>query len=85
MDGLQHNKSMQTLGECDGWSNGKVEWASTFTHIINRANVNFIIMNSIQKLAEITGSRAYERFTGNQIAKISQEKSKEFSETEVCL
>uniref|UniRef100_A0A672MNQ4 Xylulose kinase n=1 Tax=Sinocyclocheilus grahami TaxID=75366 RepID=A0A672MNQ4_SINGR len=35
-----------------------------------------------QRLADITGSRAYERFTGNQIAKIYHSKPKEFSETE---
>uniref|UniRef100_A0A673GAQ1 Xylulose kinase n=1 Tax=Sinocyclocheilus rhinocerous TaxID=307959 RepID=A0A673GAQ1_9TELE len=38
-----------------------------------------------QRLADITGSRAYERFTGNQIAKIYHSKPKEFSETEVKL
>lgn len=35
-----------------------------------------------QSLADITGSRAYERFTGNQIAKIYRLKPKELSETE---
>ena len=33
-------------------------------------------------LAKITGSRAYERFTGLQIAKIAQEKSEAYSNTE---
>jgi len=35
-----------------------------------------------EELANITGSRAYERFTGNQIAKIAQEKSEAYSNTE---
>jgi hypothetical protein len=35
-----------------------------------------------QKLADITGSRAYERFTGNQIAKIYRERSEAYSNTE---
>ncbi|KAL0150640.1 hypothetical protein M9458_054057, partial [Cirrhinus mrigala] len=35
-----------------------------------------------QRLADITGSRAYERFTGNQIAKICRSKLNEFNETE---
>ena len=35
-----------------------------------------------QKLAEITGSRAYERFTGNQIAKIYQKKQALYKECE---
>ncbi|XP_063777910.1 xylulose kinase isoform X1 [Pseudophryne corroboree] len=35
-----------------------------------------------QVLANITGSRAYERFTGNQIAKIYKQKPREYLETE---
>jgi xylulokinase len=35
-----------------------------------------------QKMADITGSRAYERFTGNQILKISQTKPAEYAATE---
>ncbi|XP_034039344.1 xylulose kinase, partial [Thalassophryne amazonica] len=34
------------------------------------------------KLAEITGSTAYERFTGNQIAKLRQKRPVEFQDTE---
>jgi hypothetical protein len=39
----------------------------------------------LQKLAEITGSRAYERFTGSQIAKIYQTKKTVYNNTEVSL
>ncbi|KAG8573328.1 hypothetical protein GDO81_012363 [Engystomops pustulosus] len=35
-----------------------------------------------QVLANITGSRAYERFTGNQIAKVYKQKPKEYSQCE---
>ncbi|KAG7524708.1 NEDD8 ultimate buster 1 [Solea senegalensis] len=35
------------------------------------------------RLADITGSRAYERFTGNQIAKLRQTRPEEFHNTEV--
>ncbi|XP_043245698.1 xylulose kinase-like isoform X2 [Amphibalanus amphitrite] len=35
-----------------------------------------------QKLADITGSRAYERFTGNQIAKIHQQSPEAYKNTE---
>ncbi|XP_068092022.1 xylulose kinase isoform X2 [Hyperolius riggenbachi] len=35
-----------------------------------------------QELANITGSRAYERFTGNQIAKIYKQKPEMYSQTE---
>ncbi|KAM4689628.1 xylulose kinase [Discoglossus pictus] len=35
-----------------------------------------------QELANITGSRAYERFTGNQIAKVYKQKPEIYSETE---
>ncbi|XP_032899717.1 xylulose kinase [Amblyraja radiata] len=39
-----------------------------------------------QKLADITGSRAYERFTGNQIAKITKKNPDEYKKTErICL
>ncbi|XP_030612600.1 xylulose kinase isoform X2 [Archocentrus centrarchus] len=34
------------------------------------------------RLAEITGSRAYERFTGNQIAKLHQTRAEELEDTE---
>ncbi|XP_039983015.1 xylulose kinase isoform X2 [Xiphias gladius] len=34
------------------------------------------------RLAEITGSRAYERFTGNQIAKLRQNRPEEYQDTE---
>lgn len=40
------------------------------------------IVGGPQKLAEITGSRAYERFSGPQIAKIARTRPKAFSNTE---
>ena len=39
-------------------------------------------MGGSQNLSEITGSRAYERFTGNQIAKIYQTKPDAYSACE---
>jgi sugar (pentulose or hexulose) kinase len=35
-----------------------------------------------QAVADISGSRAYERFTGNQIAKVAQQNPKAYAETE---
>ena len=35
-----------------------------------------------QRVAELTGSRAYERFTGNQIAKIASSSPDAYRETE---
>ncbi|XP_046459350.1 xylulose kinase-like isoform X2 [Daphnia pulex] len=37
-----------------------------------------------QKLADLTGSRAYERFTGHQIAKVLTEKAELYFNTEMC-
>ncbi len=43
-------------------------------------------MGGAQALAELTGSRAYERFTGNQIAKIHETQPDAYQETErICL
>ena len=36
-----------------------------------------------QKMADLTGSRAYERFTGNQILKIHQTQHQQYKDTEV--
>ena len=36
-----------------------------------------------QKVADVTGSRAYERFTGNQIAKICETRQDAYDNTEV--
>ena len=38
-------------------------------------------MGGAQRVAEITGSRAYERFTGNQIAKIRQQRPDDYAAT----
>lgn len=40
-------------------------------------------MYCVQRLAEITGSRGFERYTGNQIMKISQTIPSEYKDTEV--
>ncbi len=39
-------------------------------------------MGGAQALADVTGSRAYERFTGNQIAKIAQQQPEAYADTE---
>ncbi len=39
-------------------------------------------MGGAQNLANISGSRAYERFTGNQIAKIAKNSSEAYQNTE---
>lgn len=46
-------------------------------------NVKPGVVFSIQKVADITGSSAYERFTRNQIAKIYQTKPEAYNKTEV--
>lgn len=38
----------------------------------------------LQALAELTGSRAFHRFTGAQIAKIAQNEPDVYAATEVC-
>ena len=38
-----------------------------------------------QKMADLTGSRAYERFTGSQILKIHQTQQQQYEDTEVEL
>ncbi len=38
-------------------------------------------LGGAQAVAELTGSRAYERFTGNQIARIFQEKPEAYEQT----
>lgn len=49
---------------------------STQCHSLEKA------VGGTQRLAEITGSRAYERFTGNQIAKIFQTQPKVYEKCE---
>ena len=41
------------------------------------------ILEGPENLSKLTGSKAYERFTGNQIAKIAQEKS-EVENHKIC-
>ena len=40
------------------------------------------VIGGPEALSKLTGSKAYERFTGNQIAKIAQEKSEAYSNTD---
>ena len=42
-------------------------------------------LGGAQRVADMTGSRAYERFTGNQIAKIYQTQPDVYGNTEVCM
>ncbi|KAM9333835.1 xylulose kinase isoform 2-T2 [Pholidichthys leucotaenia] len=41
-----------------------------------------VAVGGAQRLAHITGSRAYERFTGNQIAKLRQQRADDYNNTE---
>lgn len=51
--------------------------------VMNSLSQIFLKLFNYQKLAEITGSRAYERFTGSQIAKMHQTKPDAYKNTEV--
>lgn len=51
--------------------------------IITKYKIYEIIKYIFQKLAQITGSRAYERFTGSQIAKLYHNKPETYNRTEV--
>ena len=42
-------------------------------------------VGGVENLVEITGSRAYERFTGNQIKKIYKNHAEAYHNTEVSL
>jgi len=55
-------------------------WMDSSTHLYCKKLEDKI--GGPQKLAELTGSRAHERFTGNQIAKIFDEKSESYFNTE---
>ncbi|XP_015183446.1 PREDICTED: xylulose kinase isoform X3 [Polistes dominula] len=50
----------------------------------NECRILETIAGDPKKLAEITGSRAYERFSGPQIAKISRTRPEAYSNTEIC-
>lgn len=51
----------------------------------NECRILEAIAGDPKKLAEITGSRAYERFSGPQIAKIARTRPEAYSNTEVYL
>lgn len=55
----------------------------TFNCLTGIFRYETIIKFYFQKLADITGSRAYERLTGNQIAKIYQQHPEAYDNTEV--
>lgn len=55
-------------------------WMDTSTSKYCRNLENSV--GGMEKLAEITGSRGYERFTGNQIAKMMAERPQEMAECE---
>ncbi|ETE60890.1 Xylulose kinase, partial [Ophiophagus hannah] len=69
----------QSLKNCFSLSNSPV-WMDSST----AAQCNSLEKKAggAQKLADITGSRAYERFTGNQIAKIYSQDPEVYSQTE---
>ncbi|XP_063003489.1 xylulose kinase [Elgaria multicarinata webbii] len=69
----------QSLKSCFSVSNSPV-WMDSSTTVqccsLEKA------VGGAQKLAEVTGSRAYERFTGNQIAKIYSQHPEVYAQTE---
>ncbi|XP_066483595.1 xylulose kinase [Tiliqua scincoides] len=69
----------QSLKSCFSVSNSPI-WMDSSTYAqcccLEKA------VGGAQKLAEISGSRAYERFTGNQIAKIYSQNPEVYSKTE---
>ncbi|KAG9347787.1 hypothetical protein JZ751_003802 [Albula glossodonta] len=80
---LENLNPERHLHELLQWSFAVVDspvWMDSSTteqcHDLERA------VGGAQRLADITGSRAYERFTGNQIAKIWKIKPEEYQQTE---
>ncbi|KAM9100542.1 xylulose kinase isoform X1 [Sarcophilus harrisii] len=69
----QQLKSSFSLSDCPVWMD-----SSTTVQCRNLEKA----VKGAQNLSEITGSRAYERFTGNQIAKIFKENPVAYSQTE---
>ncbi|XP_051839932.1 xylulose kinase isoform X2 [Antechinus flavipes] len=69
----QQLKSSFSLSDCPIWMD-----SSTTVQCRNLEKA----VKGAQNLSEITGSRAYERFTGNQIAKIFKENPVAYSQTE---
>jgi xylulokinase len=70
---------VQQLADCFAISQSPV-WMDSSTTAECRAREE--AMGGPQKVADITGSRAYERFTGNQIAKIAREQAAGYAATE---
>ncbi|MCL4124730.1 UNVERIFIED_CONTAM: hypothetical protein GTU68_050016 [Idotea baltica] len=69
----------EQLGSCFSVSESPVWMDSSTSAYCRRLEEK---VGGAQKLAEITGSRAYERFTGNQIAKVFTEKKEAYNNTE---
>ncbi|XP_032092880.1 xylulose kinase isoform X2 [Thamnophis elegans] len=69
----------QSLKDCFSVSNSPVWMDSSTAAQCNSLEEK---VGGAQKLADITGSRAYERFTGNQIAKIYSRDPEVYSQTE---
>uniref|UniRef100_A0A8C9L7T4 Xylulose kinase n=1 Tax=Pavo cristatus TaxID=9049 RepID=A0A8C9L7T4_PAVCR len=69
----------QSLKACFAVSNSPI-WMDSSTALQCRALENAV--GGAQHLANITGSRAYERFTGNQIAKIYSQNPEVYAQTE---
>ncbi|KAJ7322140.1 hypothetical protein JRQ81_018427 [Phrynocephalus forsythii] len=69
----------QLLKSCFSVSNSPV-WMDSSTSAQCRSLEKAV--GGAQKLAEVTGSRAYERFTGNQIAKIYSQNPEVYAQTE---
>lgn len=58
---------------------------SNLQRIVIFCNLPVDVCVMLQRLADLTGSRAYERFTGHQIAKVVSEKAELYFNTEVFI
>jgi len=80
LQGLTAGKSMaEQLGDVFSYPNSPIWRDSSTTAQCKELEAS---VGGAQELATITGSRAYERFTGNQIRKIVQENPAEYANTE---
>ncbi|XP_064475236.1 xylulose kinase-like [Ornithodoros turicata] len=77
---LDHGKFLHEQLECAFSIRDSPVWMDSSTETQCRALQDSL--GGAQKLADITGSRAFERFTGNQIAKLVQTKPEAYQATE---